>query len=193
MLASITDTRTVSRLLMTFILTTLALLLALGSAAAVCINYGDYLHWVGNEETDGAAIGLTVAGNYAYLAGVFGLIIMALFGGFGMRSAQTLQSRLWVSLGVGLLVFVVGPPVAATVFFIGIFTGGAWIGVFAGMVWVIALAVGYQIGALCTGRLIIRQFSSSPVHPIPAVLLGVFLFSIVSLISSCGRRRRSSP
>ncbi len=40
----------------------------IGSAGAECIDYGDYLHWVGSVDTPGSAYGVAVGGNYAYVA-----------------------------------------------------------------------------------------------------------------------------
>ena len=45
----------------------LAVMLA-GSAAADCIDYRDYLHWVGSVDTPGEAYGVDVSGDYAFIA-----------------------------------------------------------------------------------------------------------------------------
>jgi len=37
-------------------------------ATADCIDYGDYIHWVGAVDTPGAAKGVVVAGSYAFLS-----------------------------------------------------------------------------------------------------------------------------
>ena len=37
-------------------------------AEAECIDYGDYLHWVGSLDTPGSAYGVTVSGTHAYVA-----------------------------------------------------------------------------------------------------------------------------
>ena len=39
-----------------------------GSAGADCIDYGDFLHWVGSVDTPGNARGMAVSGTYAYVA-----------------------------------------------------------------------------------------------------------------------------
>ena len=39
-----------------------------GVAGAECIDYGDYLHWVGSVDTPGEAIDVAVSGSYAYVA-----------------------------------------------------------------------------------------------------------------------------
>ena len=39
-----------------------------GAARAECIDYGDYLHWVGNVITPGYAEGVAISGSYAYVA-----------------------------------------------------------------------------------------------------------------------------
>ena len=45
-----------------------ACLICFGSAGAACIDYGDYLHWVGSVGTHGLPDGVAVSGNYAYVA-----------------------------------------------------------------------------------------------------------------------------
>jgi len=40
------------------------------ASAQDCLDYGDYLHWVGAVDTPGYARGVAVAGNYAYVAGL---------------------------------------------------------------------------------------------------------------------------
>lgn len=39
-----------------------------GAVSADCIDYGDYLHWVGGVDTPGNAAGVAVSGSYAYVA-----------------------------------------------------------------------------------------------------------------------------
>ena len=39
-----------------------------GDPAVECIDYGDYLHWVGSVETPDDAQGVAVSGSYAYVA-----------------------------------------------------------------------------------------------------------------------------
>ena len=39
-----------------------------GSAGAQCIDYSDYLHWVGSVDTTGEAHGVAVLGTYAFVA-----------------------------------------------------------------------------------------------------------------------------
>ena len=38
------------------------------ASAQDCLNYGDYLHWVGGVDTPGDTKGVAVAGNYVYVA-----------------------------------------------------------------------------------------------------------------------------
>jgi hypothetical protein len=38
-------------------------------AVADCVDYGDYIRWLRNVDPQGAANGLAISGNYAYLAG----------------------------------------------------------------------------------------------------------------------------
>jgi len=60
--------------LKTFIVVLLTVLLVPSLAASQdCIDYEDYLHWVGGVDTPTDAYGVAVAGNYAYVAaGEFG-------------------------------------------------------------------------------------------------------------------------
>jgi hypothetical protein len=49
-------------------LATLAAWLYAGVAAGDCIDYEDYLHWVGSVDTPGDAYDVAVSGSYAYIA-----------------------------------------------------------------------------------------------------------------------------
>ena len=44
------------------------LLLAPSTLHAECIDYRDFLHWIGNADTPGEAYGVDVEGDYAYVA-----------------------------------------------------------------------------------------------------------------------------
>ena len=44
------------------------MLFALSMAQANCIDYGDYVHWVGRVDTPGSAYGVAVSGTVAYVA-----------------------------------------------------------------------------------------------------------------------------
>jgi hypothetical protein len=41
---------------------------AFGSTEADCIDYGDYLHWVGGVITPCGIVGVAVSGTHAYVA-----------------------------------------------------------------------------------------------------------------------------
>jgi len=56
------------RLCLAVCLAALGLVLAYGSAVAQCIDYGDYLHWVGRVQTPGYAYGVAVVENHSYVA-----------------------------------------------------------------------------------------------------------------------------
>ena len=38
------------------------------AAYAECIEYGDYLHWIGGVDTPSSALDVAIAGNHAYVA-----------------------------------------------------------------------------------------------------------------------------
>lgn len=40
-----------------------------GAARSECIDYGDYLHWVGGVDTPGYAWGVAISASHAYVAG----------------------------------------------------------------------------------------------------------------------------
>lgn len=47
------------------------------ASAQVCLDYGDYLHWVGKVDTPSPAFGVAVTGNYAYVVDeVGGLLVI---------------------------------------------------------------------------------------------------------------------
>ena len=47
---------------------TMAYVCCFGSSGADCIDYGDYLHWVGGVQTPGQPHAMVLSGNYVYVA-----------------------------------------------------------------------------------------------------------------------------
>lgn len=122
------------------------------------------------------------------LVGIFalGLLLMLLFPRFGQTTVDTLQRSPWASLGIGAAVCVVTPIVALIVFVIGLVIGGWWIGLFLTAAYLLALAVGYLVAGLLVGRLVFAQLGWSRFHAVWALLGGLFLLTVVSLIPVIG-------
>ena len=78
-------------------LAALLLVLLPGSLLAVdCIDYRDYLHWVGSVDTPGEAYGVDVRGDYAYVADndIGGLYQLPHGGAHQVRMAARIAARI---------------------------------------------------------------------------------------------------
>jgi hypothetical protein len=118
---------------------------------------------------------------------IFGLLVVLPFQDFGRRASETLGTRPLPSIGLGLAFMFVAPVVAIMVFAFGLFAGGSWIGLFGLALYAMAIAVGYEIGALWVGSFVLSRLLSKPdIHPGWGVLAGVLIISILAIIPLLG-------
>lgn len=118
---------------------------------------------------------------------VFGLLAVLPFQDFGRRASATLGAKPLPSIGLGLAFLFIAPVVALMVFALGLFSGGSWIGLFGLAIYAMAIAVGYEVGALWVGSFVLGRLLSKPdIHPGWGVLAGVLIVSILAIIPFLG-------
>lgn len=115
-----------------------------------------------------------------------GLLFVLLFPRFSRHTAASLISRPWQSLGLGFVVLVVVPILAAVVFFLGIFIGGWWLGAMALALYGIAVVLSIPVAGLSIGRWVLDRSARGRIHPIWAMLLGVVVLMLVSQLPIVG-------
>ena len=122
------------------------------------------------------------------LIGIFalGLLLILLLPRFSTRSIDVLRAEPWLSLGIGAIILVATPIVAVIVFIIGLLIGGWWLGVLLIPAWILALAVGYVISSFLLGRLVFAQLGWGGYHDILALLGGLVILAIVTLVPVIG-------
>lgn len=147
------------------------------------------------EGTDKRATGLLgafIARAIAWIRGViglsiFGLLVILPFQDFGRRAKATMGAKPLPSIGLGLAFAFVAPVVALMVFLFGLFAGGAWIGLFGLALYAMAIAVGYEVGALWVGSFVLGRVLAKPdIHPGWGVLAGVLIISILAIVPFLG-------
>ncbi len=78
-------------------------------------------------------------------------------------------------------------PIAAfIVFVLGIFLGGWWIGLVVLAIYFIALALGVVVAGLFIGRLVLGRLGRPGLHFAWALLVGLVILTLVSLIPIAG-------
>ena len=122
------------------------------------------------------------------LIGIFalGLLFILLLPRFGTRSIDVLRAEPWLSLGIGAVILVATPIVAVIVFIIGLLIGGWWLGLLLIPLWILTLAVGYVVSSFLLGRLVFAQLGWGRYHDILALLGGVFILAVVTLVPIIG-------
>jgi cytoskeletal protein CcmA (bactofilin family) len=134
---------------------------------------------------------LHAAGTGARIAVVAGLIVAGIvlflvLPNFSVRAARTIDSDSWKSLGLGLVVLIVG-PVAAVMLIVTVI--GAPLGLVLLALYAVSLLIGYLIGALYLGDAGLRWLGKGPELPtglrvlsIAAALLALAIVQLVPLI-----------
>jgi hypothetical protein len=122
------------------------------------------------------------------LIGIFalGLLLILLLPRFSTRSIDVLRAEPWLSLGIGAVILVATPIVAVIVFIVGLLIGGWWLGLLLIPLWLLALAVGYVVSSFLLGRLVFAQLGWGGYHDILALLGGLVILAIVTLVPVIG-------
>jgi hypothetical protein len=127
------------------------------------------------------------------LAWLRGFIGLAVFGGLlalafprvATTTASIAEQRWLASFGLGFGLLVGLPVVALLVFIAGVAIGGWWIGLTLFGLYGLLLVLGYVMSAQWVGLTALR-LSNSRAHPAVAMLLGLFVLSLVGLIPVLG-------
>jgi hypothetical protein len=122
------------------------------------------------------------------LIGIFalGLLLILLLPRFSTRSIDVLRAEPWLSLGIGAVILVATPIVAVIVFIVGLLIGGWWLGLLLIPLWLLALAVGYVVSSFLLGRLVFAQLGWGGYHDILALLGGLVILAVVTLVPVIG-------
>jgi cytoskeletal protein CcmA (bactofilin family) len=146
----------------------------------------------GTERRSGGLLGAFAARALAWIRGliglaIFGLLVVLPFQDSMRRASTTLGTKPLPSIGLGLAFLFIAPVVALMVFVFGLFSGGSWIGLFGLALYAMAIAVGYEVGALWVGTFVLGRLLSKPdVHPGWGVLAGVLVISILAIVPFLG-------
>ena len=122
------------------------------------------------------------------LIGIFalGLLFILLLPRFSTRGIDVLRAEPWLSLGIGAVILVATPIVAVVLFIIGLLIGGWWLGLLLIPLWILALALGYVVSGFLLGRLVFAQLGWGRFHDALALLGGLFILALVTLIPLLG-------
>jgi hypothetical protein len=122
------------------------------------------------------------------LIGIFalGLLLLLLLPRFSTRSIDVLRAEPWLSLGIGAVILVATPIVALIAFIVGLLIGGWWLGLLLIPAWILTLAVGYVVSSFLLGRLVFAQLGWGGYHDILALLGGLVILAVVTLVPVIG-------
>jgi cytoskeletal protein CcmA (bactofilin family) len=128
---------------------------------------------------------------FAWLRGFFslsvlGVIFLLVAPRLGRRTVATLRGRPWASLGVGLAVLIAVPIIAALAFALGVFIGGWWLALLALAIYAIAVALSLPVTGLFVGQWLLQEAGARNVWPGAALMLGLALVMLVSLVPILG-------
>jgi hypothetical protein len=117
---------------------------------------------------------------------VLGLLFILLAPRFGRRTVGTLGGSPWASLGLGIALLICVPIAALIVFVVGLFVGGWWLALILLALYGIALVLSIAVTGLFLGRWILERVGRGPVPLVWALLLGLVLLLLVSLVPVAG-------
>jgi hypothetical protein len=117
---------------------------------------------------------------------VLGLVLLVVFPGAARRNVETLRHSPWTSLGVGALVLVVTPLLAAIVFGVGLWVGGWWLGLPLLAAYVVWLFLGYLVSAVALGGGLLARLRRPAGSPVWSLLLGLLVLAGLGLIPFVG-------
>jgi cytoskeletal protein CcmA (bactofilin family) len=118
--------------------------------------------------------------------GLFGLVLLLLFPRAARRTSDVLHRTPWASLGLGALVLVVTPVLAAAVFGAGLLVGGWWLSLPLLGGWVLWLVLGYLMTAVTVGRVILERTRGPDSHAAAGFFVGLIVLAVLQLIPFAG-------
>ena len=117
---------------------------------------------------------------------VLGILFVLLAPGYSRRTADTLGRAPWLSLALGLALLIGVPVAALLVFVVGLFIGGWWLALMAMALYASALMLGIAVSGLFVGRWLLERTGRRQVPLVGAVLLGLVLLLLVSVVPVAG-------
>jgi hypothetical protein len=132
--------------------------------------------------------GDSVIGWLRTLIGLFvlGLLFILLAPRFGRRTVGTLGGSPWASLGLGIALLICVPIAALIVFVVGLFVGGWWLALILLALYGIALVLSVAVAGLFLGRWMLARVGRGPAPLVWALLPGLVLLLLVSLVPVVG-------
>ncbi len=139
----------------------------------------------------GSAAGRAASGIIGWLRtlvglSALGLLFVLLLPGFSQSAMVTVRRSPWASLGLGLALLVVTPILATIVFILGLFVGGWWLGLLVLVFYALAVVLGYVLAGLFAGRWTLDRLGQAGANQAWALVLGLVLLTLVSLIPLLG-------
>ena len=118
---------------------------------------------------------------------ILGALFYLMFSRLGPRSVETLGKAPLQSLGIGIVLALVIPAAAASLFILGLMIGGWWIAIGLMVVYLFEVAVGYVIAATSVGRWILARAGSGGARIGWAMLLGILVLGLLGAIPILGK------
>ena len=116
---------------------------------------------------------------------LLGLFIVLIFPHFSRRAGEAFVRAPLMSLGLGVLVLIFVPILAALIFVLGALVGGWWLGLVVLAFYFTAIAVSIPVAALGLGGSILR-ITQRPVHLVIALIVGLIVLLLVALVPFLG-------
>lgn len=117
---------------------------------------------------------------------VLGLVLVALFPDTARRNTQVLRQSPWASLGLGVVVLLLVPLLAAVVFGAGLLLGGWWLGLMLLAGYAVWLVFGYLVSAATLGGGLLVRLRQTPGFRLWSLLLGLLVLAGLQFIPFVG-------
>ncbi len=117
---------------------------------------------------------------------ILGLLFILLFPRAGRRSVDSLRTSPWASLGIGFALLILVPIVAVLAVVAGAFVGGWWVGLVVLAAYIVAVALSVPIAGMSLGDWALDRFGRGRAALGWALLLGVVVLMLVSLVPFLG-------
>jgi hypothetical protein len=117
---------------------------------------------------------------------LLGLLFILLIPGLGGGVRGTAMRSPWERLGIGLLALIAMPSAGIALLVAGIFLGVWWLGLMILGLYAVALAAGYTYSGMVVGRALFDRLGWTRVHIFWALLGGLALVSVLTLIPYAG-------
>jgi cytoskeletal protein CcmA (bactofilin family) len=117
---------------------------------------------------------------------VLGLVLVAMFPDTARRNTQMLQLSPWASLGLGAVLLLLMPVIAAVIFGAGLLLGGWWLGLMLLAGYLVWLVLGYLVSAATLGGGFLMPLRRKPGFHVWSLLLGLLVLAALQFIPFVG-------